>query len=157
LGKRIEKRRFRHGENEHVGFVDGLPAADRRAVEAQALLERALFQLAGRDGEMLPQAGEIHETKVNGLHLVFFDQAEYFLGIHSVLLNEAQPRTPAKLITSDSGRLYGSRSGFPARQSATRRAGKPDLRSEIDICNASDRRPIKKTNHATWLLAVLQG
>src|SRR3712207_6985018 len=38
----VEVRRRRVGEQRHVGLVDGLEAADRGAVEAEAVLEDAL-------------------------------------------------------------------------------------------------------------------
>jgi hypothetical protein len=61
----------------------------------------------GRDGEVLPQAGEIHEAQVNRLDFLFADQGEYFFGCHGKGLhkgltgfwnkdgNEAIPAAPA--------------------------------------------------------------
>ena len=46
------------GHDEHVGFVDGLPAADAGAVEAESFLEDVFFQRLGGDGEVLPQIRE---------------------------------------------------------------------------------------------------
>ena len=42
--ERIDHRRVRIGDDEHVGRVDRLPAADRLAVEAEAVLEECLLR-----------------------------------------------------------------------------------------------------------------
>src|SRR4029078_5447219 len=43
--ERIDARRVRIGDEDHVGRVDRLPTADRAAVEEVAVLERADFEL----------------------------------------------------------------------------------------------------------------
>src|SRR5205823_6558128 len=65
-----------------VGLVDGLPAADAGAVEAQAFLEGVFAQLLGGDGEVLPQAGEVHEAQIDGLDLLLADQGQNLFGGH---------------------------------------------------------------------------
>ena len=46
--ERIDEGGGRVGHGQHVGGLDGLPAADRGAVEAEAFLEDLLGQLADR-------------------------------------------------------------------------------------------------------------
>src|SRR5439155_14471869 len=53
-----------------------------RAVEAESFLEGALFECAGRDGEMLPQPRKVHETQVHRLHFLLAYQSQYFFGGH---------------------------------------------------------------------------
>ena len=50
-------------DEQHVGLVDRLPAADPRAVEAEALLEELLGRAPDRDGEVLPGAGQVDELE----------------------------------------------------------------------------------------------
>ncbi len=64
----------RHGE--HVGLVDRLPAANRRAVEAEAVLEHALFDLAHGVGAVLPRAEDVAELEVDLLDVVFLAELE---------------------------------------------------------------------------------
>ncbi len=66
LAERIDEGGFGLWQDEHVGLVDGLPAADAGAVEAEPLLEDRLVEGLGRDGEVLPQAGKVHETQIDG-------------------------------------------------------------------------------------------
>ena len=81
-GEGIEKGGLGLGHDEHVALVDRLPAADARAVEAQAVFEHVLVQLADRNGEVLPQAGEIHEPQVDRLDFLFATQGQDFFGSH---------------------------------------------------------------------------
>ena len=71
LAERIEHGRFGLRHHEHVALVDGLPAADAGAVEAQPVLEHVLVELVDGDGEVLPQSREVHEPQVDGLHVLF--------------------------------------------------------------------------------------
>ena len=52
--KRIDRRRFGLGHDEHVALVDRLPTANAGAVEAQAFLEHVLGQLIDGNRKMLP-------------------------------------------------------------------------------------------------------
>ncbi len=76
--------RLRH--HQHVALVDRLPAADAGAVEAQAVLEDVLVQLVDGDGEVLPQAGKVHEPQVDRLDVLFPAQRQNFFGCHWSLL-----------------------------------------------------------------------
>ena len=82
FAKRIEKGRFGYGHDEHVRLIDGLPAADAGPIEAEAFIENAFIECISRDGKMLPQAGEIHETEVNTLDFFFTNQRQYFFWSH---------------------------------------------------------------------------
>ncbi len=55
---------------QHVRLLDLLEAPDRRAIEAQPVLERSFGQLVHRDGEMLHEAGEVTEPEVDDLDLL---------------------------------------------------------------------------------------
>ena len=50
------------GNREHVGLVDRLPAADRRAVEAEAVFEDAFVEVVDRVGAVLPGAEHVART-----------------------------------------------------------------------------------------------
>ena len=67
---------------DHVGRVDGLPSADRRPVERQAVLEQALLEARRRDRRVLPHAREIDELQVDELDLVLLRELEHFLRCH---------------------------------------------------------------------------
>ena len=54
LGERVEDRARRIGHQQHVRLRDALPAADRRAVEAEALVEGGLVERAQRQRHVLP-------------------------------------------------------------------------------------------------------
>ena len=68
--ERIDQRGRRIGNQQHVAFVDRRPAADRRAVDAEAGFEGILGQLADRVRHVLLQAGEIGEAQVELLNLM---------------------------------------------------------------------------------------
>src|SRR6516165_6464544 len=95
IGKRIEKRRFRIRDQQHVRLVDGLESADARSVEADTVLENVFAELVGGDGEMLPQSGHIAELKIDDLDLIvlckFHNIAGSFDG-HGYFLREGEER-----------------------------------------------------------------
>jgi len=64
--------------------VDGLEAADRRAVEAQALLEDVLLELRHRDREMLPETWQVDEAEIDDLDAFLLGEFEDILGGHAV-------------------------------------------------------------------------
>src|ERR1700676_2106801 len=66
-----------------VGFLDRLPAGERRAVEHQALGEGLLFDHADVEGHMLPLAARIGETQVDVFDVVVLDRfQDVFGGLH---------------------------------------------------------------------------
>ena len=80
LEVRVDERRVRVGDHQHVRLVDHLPAADARAVEAEPVLEGALVDLAGRHREVLPQAGKVGEPEIDDLDPLIADPIENRLG-----------------------------------------------------------------------------
>ncbi len=76
LAERIDHRRVGIGDQEHVGLLDLLEPTDRRTVEPVALLEVVLGQLVGRDREVLHQARQVAEAKVDELDAVVLRQLE---------------------------------------------------------------------------------
>src|SRR6516165_2083731 len=93
IGKRIEKGRFRIGDQQHVRLVDGLESADARSVEADTVFKNVFAELVGGDREMLPQSGHIAELKIDDLDLVvlckFHNIAGSFDG-HGYFLREGE-------------------------------------------------------------------
>ncbi len=83
LGERIDERRLGLRHEQHVALVDRLPAADARAVEAEAVLEDILVQLVDGNGEVLPQARKVHEPQVDRLDVLFAAQGQNFLRRHT--------------------------------------------------------------------------
>src|SRR3546814_582568 len=64
---------FQIGIQDHVGFVDGLPAFDGRTVEHEAIGDFVLTDDTGHHGEVLPFALGIGKAQVDPLDLFFFD------------------------------------------------------------------------------------
>jgi hypothetical protein len=78
------------GHQAHVGFVDRLPAGNRRAVEHQAFGERVLFDHADVEGHVLPLAARIGEAQVDVFDVVVLDRFEdVFGGLHEFPLSLA--------------------------------------------------------------------
>jgi hypothetical protein len=81
--ERINRRRDRIGHQAHVGFVDRLPARDRRAVEHQALGEDVFIDHADVERHVLPLAAWIGETQVDVFDVVVLDRfQDVFGGLH---------------------------------------------------------------------------
>jgi hypothetical protein len=76
LEERVEDcgRGIRH--QDHVGLLDALPAGDRRAVEALAVLEEGIVHDACRDGHVLFLALGVREAEVHELDFLFLDQLQ---------------------------------------------------------------------------------
>ncbi len=71
--KDVDPGRGRVGDDEHVAGIDGAPAADAGAVEAEALGEDLLVVLGEGGGEMLPGAGQVGELEVDEFDFVLLD------------------------------------------------------------------------------------
>jgi hypothetical protein len=65
FGRRIEDRGRGVGHEEHVRVLDRLPAADRRAVEAEALVEGRLVEGSNRQRDVLPGAEQVAELEID--------------------------------------------------------------------------------------------
>ena len=68
--ERIEPRRVGVRHRQHVRFVNAHPAANRRSVEPEALLERVRVEMLDREGTVLPAAEHVDELQVDHLGLV---------------------------------------------------------------------------------------
>src|ERR1700722_12868861 len=84
--KRVHECRIRIGNQEHVRFVDGSPPANRTGVESESFLEGALLELADGVADMLPEAGNIDEAKVEDLRAMLFRKFQYTFCVHSLSL-----------------------------------------------------------------------
>ena len=86
LAERVEVRRRRVREQRHVGLVDRLEAADRGAVEAEAVVEDALVERRHRHREVLHDAGQVAEADVDHLDALVLDELEQLIAVveHSV-------------------------------------------------------------------------
>ncbi len=78
LAERVEPGGGEVGDQGHVGLVDGLEAADRRAVEHQGLgrVERRRGY-----GEVLQNAWQVAEADIDELHVVVLDELLHFGGV----------------------------------------------------------------------------
>ena len=74
------------GDQQHVGFVNRLPAANRAAVKAEAVLEGVFFQFADRVADVLPEAGKIGEAKIENFCVVFCGEFKNCFRVHSFSL-----------------------------------------------------------------------
>ena len=81
--ERVDQRRLGLGHDQQVGLVDGPPADDARAVEGDALLEGLLGEGVGRDREVLPDAGKVHEPEVHRGDFSLPDLGQDFFGSHA--------------------------------------------------------------------------
>ena len=72
----LERRRV--GLGEHVGLVDPGEALDRRAVEADALVERAL-ELGRRDRDRLEEAEHVGEPQPHEADVALLERPEHEL------------------------------------------------------------------------------
>ena len=78
----IDDRRVGLGDEEHVALVDPLPAAEARAVEAEAVAEGILLELADRDREVLPGAEKVGKPQIDRLDLLLTAHRQHFTGLH---------------------------------------------------------------------------
>ena len=78
LAKRVEHRRVRIREQEHVGFLYLLEPSDRRPVESDSFVEDLIGESVCRNGEMLGQSWQVYEPEVDDLDTLVLDQAQYF-------------------------------------------------------------------------------
>ena len=81
VAERVDEGGGRVREQHHVGLVDRLEAADRRAVEHQAVVEDALVERLGRDVEVLHDAGQVAEPDVDELDVLVLDVLQDLVGV----------------------------------------------------------------------------
>ena len=80
LRERVDHRGVGIGDQEHVRLLDLLEPADRRAVEAQAVLEDVLGELVRRDREVLHEPRQVAEADVDDVDLLVLEASS---GRHS--------------------------------------------------------------------------
>ena len=97
------------GNQQHVAFVDRRPAADRRAVHAEAFFEGIFGQLVDGIGNVLPQSGQVGEAQIEHLGSVFLGELQNGLCISHWLLLCKSERRPDVLSRTRSGTLSGGR------------------------------------------------
>ena len=78
--ERIDGGGCRIGHQAHVGLVDGFPAGDRGAVEHLAFGEGLLFDHGDVEGDVLPLAARIRESKIDVFHVVVLDHLQDVFG-----------------------------------------------------------------------------
>ena len=122
LEKRVQDGRLRVRNRQHVGGIDGLPAADRRAVESEPVLEDAIVQRVDRIGAVLPGSEHVAELQVDLLGIVLLHEFEEFLGGHSafpfvnLIVHRRAWRigTPAQRVCTPRGRVVAPHAQNPA-------------------------------------------
>ncbi len=82
-GERIDHRGVGVREEQHVGLVDRLEAADGGSVEADPFLEEVFIQLRGGDREVLPETRHVDEAQVDDLDALRLRQLEDVARCHS--------------------------------------------------------------------------
>ena len=88
----------RHGH--HVGLVDAHPAANRRAVEPETLLEGAFIQNVHRKRAMLPAPEHVDELQVDHLGLVLLGVGKEVFGVLREIVRRHRCSSP---IQAESG------------------------------------------------------
>jgi hypothetical protein len=78
--ERIDEGRRRVGHHEHVGLVDGLPAADGGAVEGDAFLEHRLVEAPDRVAEVLQRSEHVAIHQVDEFDIVLFRKLKNVFG-----------------------------------------------------------------------------
>src|SRR5262249_16204517 len=64
LGEGIGNVSAGNGNQQHVALVNGRPAADRRAIHAEAVFKAVLGELLDGIRNVMPQSGEVGKTQV---------------------------------------------------------------------------------------------
>ena len=103
------------GNQQHVALVNGCPAADGRAIHAEALFEGRFAKLPDGIRNVVPEPGNIGETQVKDLHVVLLDECHDCLGIG----------------------LGISHSGSPYCRACTRFAARTWFELRFDLCGTS--------------------
>ena len=83
--ERVHVDRVRVGHQHHVGFVDGLPAGDRRAVEHDAIGEHVFVDLGDVHRHVLQLALRVGEAQVDELDVVVLDLLQDVFGCRHVM------------------------------------------------------------------------
>ena len=79
--ERVDEGRGDVRQQHHVGLVDGLEPADRRAVEGEAVGDHAVVERLDRGVEVLHHARKVTEPDVDELDVLVLEVSQKFLGI----------------------------------------------------------------------------
>ena len=90
FGKRIHESGGGIGNDQHVAFVDSGPAANARAVDAEAIFERLLFEHGDGIGDVLAQARQVGKAQIELPGIVLLGKFENFLRGH-MYFSSAKP------------------------------------------------------------------
>ena len=71
-------------DNQDIGLVDRPPTDHGGAIEAQTLFKGLFGEFVGGDGEVLPDAREIHPAKVDGGDFSLANLGQDLFGSHRV-------------------------------------------------------------------------
>ena len=82
----IDKGRFRLGNQQHIAFIDGLPAVHRRGIEPESFLKRFLSKDLQWYCEVLQGSRKVHEPQVDGSDFMFPAHGQKFTGSHVACL-----------------------------------------------------------------------
>ncbi len=93
LVERVQDSRGQIGQQQHVGLVDLLEAADRRAVEADAIGERLLVKARERHPHVLPGPRQVGELEIDHARAVALGEGEHIARLRAPL---AHQRTDAE-------------------------------------------------------------
>ena len=85
LRERIEERRRRIRDEQHVAFIDRRPAADGTAVDAEAGFEAAFVQLIDGITDVVGEAGDVGKAEIHLADFVLFGVLEDFFWGHGVI------------------------------------------------------------------------
>jgi hypothetical protein len=80
LSKQVDMRCAVIGEQQHVGFVDGLESSNRGAVEREAFFEHTLVEERNRNREVLHDAWQVTEPDVDEFDFLILGQFDYVVG-----------------------------------------------------------------------------
>ena len=72
-------RRGSIGYDEHIRFIDGLPAANTGSVKAESVFKGFFFDLGGHDSKMLPMSGKIGKAKIDDFNALICDHRKNVL------------------------------------------------------------------------------
>ena len=140
LGEGIHHRGVGVGDDQHVAVVDRLPAANRRPVESQSLIERRfVLEFADRRGEMLPLPQQVHELQIHERGALVLDHLENLFGSHRTRnppgrLRGGNPVFPVKLNTARVSCRGNDRKIFGHRRTSER-PGNPGAAASHALCH----------------------
>ena len=122
-------------DGHHVGLVDAHPAANRRAVEPETLLEGAFIQNVHRKRAMLPAPEHVDELQVDHLGLVLLGVGKEVFGVLREIVRRHRCSSP----------ILGVRPGAPGRPIRVDRDQEGNEPGRAAVCAGTPRRKAKYT------------